>query len=422
MQLAYPISLAVVASSISILIWVWFWTRKQDLNNEPLIFVFFGGVAAVLLALPFQKSLDILMPGSSPIVVTLWATVEEILKLSTVLCAIKFFKLDKEKIVVYMIISALGFVALENILFVVGPLIGENMTQGVITGNLRFIGASLLHIVASGIVGIGLSLSFYKSTKRKIFITAIALILAITIHTLFNLLLISGHELFVFPFSWVLALTFVYVVFEKNGKIPKKEMGIFVLIIILSISGGVYADAKLPKYTPEVLAAWQYALKDVETSQSSLEDKASDYDKSILRLDSIHSQLKSMLATMEGNRDLSIEEREFMENYDDLVNEYRDGLPKYAHGVLDSWQKQLERMERAYASFEGPDPRDFTESLAALNSIRSQLREVVKIMEENRTLSPEQEEFLSSYDAYVNQYTCILRKQETEDSTESCNL
>src|SRR3990167_7464395 len=68
MQLAYPISIAVVASSISILIWVWFWTRKQSLDNKSAIFVFVGGAIAVLFALPFQKAFSIFIPGSPPIV------------------------------------------------------------------------------------------------------------------------------------------------------------------------------------------------------------------------------------------------------------------------------------------------------------------------------------------------------------------
>src|SRR3989304_6603096 len=327
MQLAYPISIAVVASSISILIWVWFWTRKQSLDNKSAIFVFVGGAIAVLFALPFQKAFSIFIPGSPPIVLFLWATVEEVIKLSVVLCAIKFLKIDRAKTLIYMIVAALGFAALENVLYVVGPLIGEDTTRSVITGNLRFIGASLLHVVASSIIGVALAFSFYISVRKRAVITTLALTLAIVFHAIFNLSVIHWDNwgtIFSFFITWVLALVLIYLVFKKDTRIPKKEMGVFVLIVILFISVGTYLNEKLPKYTPEVLTAWQVALKDVETSRVSLIGKGPDFAESISALDSIHVQLKSMLITMEENNDLSVEERQFMNNYDKIVQAYKD--------------------------------------------------------------------------------------------------
>jgi len=351
MQLAYPISIAVVASSISILIWVWFWTRKQSLDNKSAIFVFVGGAIAVLFALPFQKAFSIFIPGSPPIVLFLWATVEEVIKLSVVLCAIKFLKIDRAKTLIYMIVAALGFAALENVLYVVGPLIGEDTTRSVITGNLRFIGASLLHVVASSIIGVALAFSFYKSVRKRVVITTLALTLAIVFHAIFNLSVIHWDDwgtIFSFSITWVLALVLIYIVFKKDTKTPKKEMSVFVLIVILFISVGVYLNEKLPKYTPEVLASWQVALKDVETSQASLKVRGTDFTESISALDSIHFQLKSILVAMEKNNDLSIEERQFMDDYDEKVQAYKDKLPKYKSEVLTSWQEALKEMEDIY--------------------------------------------------------------------------
>src|SRR3989338_903612 len=372
MQLAYPISIAVVASSISILIWVWFWTRKQSLDNKSAIFVFVGGAIAVLFALPFQKAFSIFIPGSPPIVLFLWATVEEVIKLSVVLCAIKFLKIDRAKTLIYMIVAALGFAALENVLYVVGPLIGEDTTRSVITGNLRFIWGTI----------------------------------------------------FSFSITWVLALVFIYIVFKKDTKTPKKEMSVFVLIVILFISVGVYLNEKLPKYTPEVLGSWQVALKDVETSQASLKVRGTDFTESISALDSIHFQLKSILVAMEKNNDLSIEERQFMDDYDEKVQAYKDKLPKYKSEVLTSWQEALKEMEDIYTehiSLVATNP-NFSKSLMVLYSILFQLKEVVKIMEENRGLSPDQIDFMSSYNAHVNQFLCIFRNEKGGTSTKRCSL
>ncbi|MEK7148035.1 MAG: PrsW family glutamic-type intramembrane protease, partial [Patescibacteria group bacterium] len=95
---------------------------------------------------------------------------------------------------IYMITAALGFVALENTLFIFGPLLGNNILESVITGNLRFIGASLLHVVASGMVGFALSLSFYQARSKRLLTVGLALVGAILFHLLFNLLIITKGE------------------------------------------------------------------------------------------------------------------------------------------------------------------------------------------------------------------------------------
>jgi len=427
MQLAYTVSLAVIASSVSILVWVWFWTRKQDLDNKSVIAVFIGGVAMVIFVLPFQKIIDAWFPGLTFSAILLWVILEEILKFCVVLHAIKFYKIDKTKIIIYMIVAALGFAALENVLFIIGPLIGEDTTRSVITGNLRFIGASLLHVVSSSIVGVGLAYSFYKPVSKRIVITILALALAILFHTVFNLALLSegsNGNLFGLSITWVSALILVYVVFRKNKKIPKKEIGIFILVVILSISGGVYLNEKLPKYTPEVLTTWQVVLKDVETSRASLIGKGPNLVESISALDSIHIQLESMLMTMEKNGYLSTEQRQFMNNYDEIVQAYKDKLPKYKSEVLASWQEALKEMGDIHTEhiLLVATNSNFSKSLMALDSILLQLREIVKTMEENRSLSTDQIDFMSSYNAYVNQFLCIFHNEKEENSTESCYL
>lgn len=256
MQLYYSISLAVVISSIFTLVWVWFWTRKQELDNKLVLVVFVGGAIAMLFSLPLQKIVDTLLPGTTPVTVFLWVTIEEILKLSVVLCAIKFLKLDRAKIVVYMTMIALGFANSENVFFILPSLIGKNITMSVIVGGLRFVGGSLLHVVSSGAVGVALAFSFYKSVRNRAIIITLALTLVIVFHTIFNLATTrvdNSGAMFIFFTTWVLALILIYIIFRKDTKILKKQIGIFILIITLLISSIIYLKAELPNYMPEIL-------------------------------------------------------------------------------------------------------------------------------------------------------------------------
>ena len=89
--------------------------------------------------------------------------------------------------IIYMITAALGFAAMENILiaFKVYPE-GFGAALGIIS--LRFTGATLLHALASGIVGyfLGLAWFFYHFKKQ---IVAFGLILASFLHLIFNYLI-----------------------------------------------------------------------------------------------------------------------------------------------------------------------------------------------------------------------------------------
>src|SRR3989344_2152376 len=51
--------------------------------------------------------------------------------------------------VIYLVTAALGFSAFENVLFLLAPLQTGDVFASIITGDLRFIGASLLHTLSS---------------------------------------------------------------------------------------------------------------------------------------------------------------------------------------------------------------------------------------------------------------------------------
>lgn len=123
---------------------------------------------------------------------------------------------------IYMIIAALGFAALENLL-ILAPfgksfLFGETLKIVL----LRFIGATFLHALASGIIGFFLALSFYYSYKRiRLYLTGFGL--AVSLHAVYNLSIIKIVEndkyIIVPVIALALSAVFVSFGFKKLKKI-----------------------------------------------------------------------------------------------------------------------------------------------------------------------------------------------------------
>jgi len=223
------ILLALVSGVLPALVWLAFWLREDYKHPEPrglILRTFLLGAVAVILVLPFQKIVDSWFPGVTIAAVLLWVVLEELFKLTAAYFGgLKSFE-DNEPIdpIIYMITAALGFVALENALFVFGSLItDEGITSNIISGNLRFIGASLLHVVSSGIVGVALAFSFYKSRQWRVTLTTVALILAIALHTGFNLAIIHWSNFgatLAFALVWI-GVIFLLLAFERAKTIAR---------------------------------------------------------------------------------------------------------------------------------------------------------------------------------------------------------
>ncbi len=89
----------------------------------------------------------------------------------------------------YMIIAALGFAALENTLYLFTPAenmkFSEVLNRTLIISFVRFIGATFLHTLCSGLFGYFLAISF-KETKNRIKIALIGLFSASLLHGLYD--------------------------------------------------------------------------------------------------------------------------------------------------------------------------------------------------------------------------------------------
>jgi len=216
------IAFALLGGMLPALLWLFFWLREDSMHPEPLWLIFktfLAGSFAVILVLPFQKGVDYLFPGSGLTAFVLWAVLEEAFKFGAAyFVAIRCLE-DNEPVdaMMYMIAAALGFVALENALFIFNPLLQQDIVGGVLTGNLRFIGASLLHIVSSSTIGTALALSYYKSRKVKFWSVLAAFCIAVPIHTTFNLFIVNQDNLGTFlTFATVWSgITILMLIFEK---------------------------------------------------------------------------------------------------------------------------------------------------------------------------------------------------------------
>ncbi len=222
------ILLAITGGVLPAVLWLWFWTREDKLHPEPkrlLLLAFVMGGLAVALSIPLQQlTRDILGTDLSTGVIIAWAAIEEILKYLLVLIAILWRKAVNEPIdtLIYMLTAALGFSAVENTLFLITPIMTQGLLDTIITGNFRFFGATLLHLLSSSVIGIALALSYYKKHSSKITYTIVGVILAIILHATFNLFILnsnSNNVLQVFAFVW-LGIVILLLFFEKIKKMP----------------------------------------------------------------------------------------------------------------------------------------------------------------------------------------------------------
>lgn len=232
MNNSHTIIYALVGGIVPALLWLFFWLHEDSKRPEPkgrLAETFLIGMLAVLLVLPLQKLVARHFPGLGLTPFLLWALIEEVFKFGAAYFTALRTRDDDEPIdsLVYMITAALGFVALENALFIWNPLQSQDIAVALSTGGLRFIGASLLHIVASSTVGVALALAFYKSQRKKIAYGVIGIALATAIHTTFNLFILaqSGSDtLRTFAIVW-LAVAMLLLFFEKVKAIARPRRG-----------------------------------------------------------------------------------------------------------------------------------------------------------------------------------------------------
>ncbi len=228
MQLAYNIVMiyssvfySLIAGVLPSLIWLWFWLREDSKHDEPrwlLTISFIGGIVAVLFAIIIEEFIAEHVLDKN-IKYTLWAATEEIAKFLALFIIVLTSKYNDKplKPMIYCIVVALGFAAFENTLFLLEPVKMGEIAQSIITGNMRFIGATLVHIVSSASVGFAIGLSFYKNAMTKFVVISLGLLSAIAIHSAFNISIVNVENNDVLKiFAWIwLAVVILIMLFEE---------------------------------------------------------------------------------------------------------------------------------------------------------------------------------------------------------------
>ena len=208
-------------------IWLIFFLQEDKDNPEPtkiLFFAFLWGVLVTPIVYLVQKIYSFFIPTdailfSFPSFVFL-ALTEELGKFLVIYLIIRRSPAFDEPLdaMVYMIMSALGFATVENLLSVFGfraqPLAYVEVTT------LRLIGATLIHSLASAIIGFYWARAMLR--KYKIFWAILSgLLIAVLLHAAFNFLIIKFP-----PLGWplLIALLAGFFVFRDFEMIKEEEV------------------------------------------------------------------------------------------------------------------------------------------------------------------------------------------------------
>lgn len=211
------------------LIWLWFYLKKDKHpeSNWMVITTFLAGMAIALVALILELSFEELraffdgrtaalassgsllkdLPTTNNLQTTFsliaavfigGALVEEYMKYKAAKLWMNANSDDVDEptdMMVYPIIAALGFAAMENIMVLHNQQFNQALTtaNALTTMGWRFISATFLHALSSGLIGFFLALSIYKIKKRKRYLL-LGLLIGIVLHGLYNWSIMEGGK------------------------------------------------------------------------------------------------------------------------------------------------------------------------------------------------------------------------------------
>ncbi len=223
---------------IPALFWLWFWLHEDSKHKEPkkvILFVFLLGMLGVFISFLLQKLLAIYFNlqindignyiksiDNDNTVNLIFVIIEEFIKY---LCAyVIFFRTrlftDPINAFIYLMTAALGFVAMENSLYLIKPLIEGETINAIVNTHIRFIGANVLHVASSGLLALFIGYSFCKKPIIRELYTWLGLIFATLLHWLFNTLLINHKNSIIFIFGSVWLIVIVLIIsLEKIKRI-----------------------------------------------------------------------------------------------------------------------------------------------------------------------------------------------------------
>ena len=206
-----PTALLVGLGILPSMVWVIFF-RHEDDHPEPsrlIIFTFLAGAAITFAVLFIQRLINSALHASlisqyNPLALFLFALVEESGKFAAAGFIVWTHRRDFEEPIdamIYMLVAAFGLAAVENVALALRAtdtvFIGGGALEVV---GLRFFGATLLHGIASGIVGYFWGRAVFL---RKNLFAALStgILVATLLHAFFNYLILISE-----PVKWPLVL------------------------------------------------------------------------------------------------------------------------------------------------------------------------------------------------------------------------
>ncbi|MEK7173376.1 MAG: PrsW family glutamic-type intramembrane protease [Patescibacteria group bacterium] len=180
------------------LIWLLFYLRKDKHpeSNNMVIKVFLAGGIAAFAAIFLEKAAQGVLQGllanywpviTSLAVILIAAMIEETVKYSAAwFGAFRSQELDEPiDVMLYMIIAALGFAGLENILALSKFYPAVYGSEALQLTFWRFCSATFLHALCSGALGYWLAMAFCRRSHRWLYLL-IGLTMSIGLHGLYN--------------------------------------------------------------------------------------------------------------------------------------------------------------------------------------------------------------------------------------------
>lgn len=230
--MSYPIYIFFgLAPSV---IWLLFFLRKDSHpeSNSTILKVFFWGMLAAiptaLIELGIAEELQKFnLPPAFARLIYIFvgiALVEEIFKYLVVNKKIlRNPEFDEPiDIMLYMIISALGFAALENLLILFPLSHPFQFLETFAVSSFRFVGATFLHALSSGLLGYFLAISFFEPKNRtKLFFKG--LLAATFLHGLYNLSIMEIGSGFKFAIPIVVLIGLVIVISLSFKKVERMK-------------------------------------------------------------------------------------------------------------------------------------------------------------------------------------------------------
>lgn len=227
------IVLEIVLAFLPGLVWLFFFLQ-EDINHDPkrmIAKVFFAGMLSAIAALLIEigahdwlSSVTLNIPRiieDNLSIFVGFAFIEELIKFVFVYALVRRSRYFDEPLdgMIYLVTGALGFATAENLFLVFSS---RNLQDAFTVIILRFIGATLLHALASGVMGHHWALGIkYKIEGRAILV---GLALATAIHAAFNYFIFKYSDLLVYPTVFLFLLGFfVLYDFEELKKIEEVE-------------------------------------------------------------------------------------------------------------------------------------------------------------------------------------------------------